>query len=531
MKLGTLLKDCDGNLVSGIQESIGEKDITGIEYDSRRLKEGDLFVALRGAHFDGHHFIGDAVKAGAAIIVCESSAGRDSGIHTEVTEKGPLSRDGTARVSFLQVDNSRKTLACIAHNFYGRPSENLVLVGVTGTNGKTTTTYILKAILDAWGKDVGLIGTIQYMVKDMVVPALFTTPEALEFQRLLRDMLTSGCTYVVSEVSSHALSQYRVDGAVFRTAIFTNLTRDHLDYHKTMEEYFGAKRRLFRDLLWENGTAIINIDDPYGKILMSEMKDLKSSMKGILTYGVETTADITASSIESSFSGLRFTLSFQDASYHVSSPLTGIHNVYNILSAAGAAVSLGVPWEIILRGISQRECIRGRFEKVQLGQGFLCVVDYAHTEDALERLIRSARDLITVSSSAGKETNTRARIFTVFGCGGDRDRGKRPLMGEVATRLSDCVVFTSDNPRSEEPLSIIRDIEKGAVANNYFIEPDRTYAIKRAVEMAEEGDIVLIAGKGHEDYQEIKGIRTRMNDRDITEKAIKDKMKRMDQDA
>ena len=530
MKLGMLLKDCHAAFAGGEEESTNEKDIPGIEYDSRKLRQGDLFVALRGEKYDGHTFIADAVKAGAAVIVCEAPADA-AGEKAVKVETRPEHGEPASGVPFVRVEDSRRALACIAHNFYGRPSEHLVLVGVTGTNGKTTTTYILKSILDEWGKESGLIGTIQYMVKDTVMPALFTTPEAPEFQKLLSDMLLSGCAYVVSEVSSHALSQYRVDSTVFRTAVFTNLTRDHLDYHKTMEQYFSAKGRLFKELLWEHGTAIINIDDPYGGLLMAEIRGMRSSMNRILTYGVDAGADMTASSIQSSFSGLRFTISFQDVMHQVSSPLTGLHNVYNILSAAGAAVSLGVPWEVILRGVAKRECIQGRFEKVQAGQEFLCIVDYAHTEDALERLIRAARDLINLSAPAKKEMTSGARIFTVFGCGGDRDRGKRPRMGETATRLSDSVIFTSDNPRSEDPLVIIRDIEKGAVSNNYFIEPDRREAIKRAVEMAGEGDIVLIAGKGHEDYQEIKGVRYRMKDRDIAEKAIKGKLKRMDQDA
>jgi UDP-N-acetylmuramoyl-L-alanyl-D-glutamate--2,6-diaminopimelate ligase len=406
------------------------------------------------------------------------------------------------------------------------PSENLVLIGITGTNGKTTTTYILKSILESWGKEVGLIGTIHYMIKDRTYPAPFTTPESLEFHGLLKDMISSGCTHVISEVSSHALEQRRVDGAVFKVAVFTNLTRDHLDFHKTMENYFRAKERLFRELLDKDGTCVINMDDPYGKRLTSELgfasggQDLE--LGRILTYGIEDGADIVAREINPSAGGLKFKISFRGRSYDVSSLLMGLPNVYNIMSAAGVSISLGVPWQIILEGIRKTGSVTGRFEKVDLGQNFLCLIDYAHTEDALERLICTARELVKNSS---RITQTSPRVITVFGCGGDRDRGKRPKMGAVATRLSDLVILTSDNPRSEEPSDIIKEIEEGVVRRNYIKESDRREAIRKAVNVACDRDILLIAGKGHEDYQEIKGTRYRFNDREILEEAIKDKLR------
>ena len=278
------------------------------------------------------------------------------------------------------------------------PSDSLTLVGITGTNGKTTTTYLLKSILESWGKEVGLIGTIQYIIKDRIYPAPFTTPESLEFHGLLKDMLLSGCTYVISEVSSHALAQYRVDGADFNTAVFTNLTRDHLDYHKTMENYFEAKERLFREILNKDGTAVINVDDPYGKRLVSLLIDRKPSQM-ILTYGLEAGADIMACDIDNSFRGLRFRISFQGRNYYISSRLIGIPNVYNILSAVGASISLLVPWQIILEGIEKTGNVKGRFEKVDMGQEFLCIIDYAHTEDALEGLIYTAKELIKSQKS------------------------------------------------------------------------------------------------------------------------------------
>jgi UDP-N-acetylmuramoyl-L-alanyl-D-glutamate--2,6-diaminopimelate ligase len=481
----------------------GDIDISGVAYDSRKVEEGYLFVAITGERYDGHDFIKDAIKRGAVAIVGE----KDSPI--------PL---------YIRVKNSRKALACIANNYYGMPSEALTLIGITGTNGKTTTTYILKSILESLGKEVGLIGTIQYMIKDRVYPALHTTPESLEFQGLLRDMLLSGCTHVISEVSSHALALYRVDSAIFNVAMFTNFTRDHLDFHKTMEDYFRAKERLFIELLDKDGIAIINLDDPYGKRLISSLIAFNPS-QGILTYGIESGADIMAGDIDNSSRGLNFKISFRGRSYNISSQLIGLPNVYNIMSAVAVSISLEVPWQAILEGLVKTGNITGRFEKVEIGQEFLCIIDYAHTEDALERLISTAREFILPPHPPLTKGGHRGgRVITVFGCGGDRDRGKRPAMGAVATRLSDFVIVTSDNPRSEEPTDIIKDIKSGAVRKNYLIEPDRGEAIRKAVGMAGDGDVVLIAGKGHEDYQDIKGVRYRFNDRDVIEEAIKHKM-------
>jgi UDP-N-acetylmuramoyl-L-alanyl-D-glutamate--2,6-diaminopimelate ligase len=481
-----------------------EEDITSIAYDSRKVSEGCLFVAIKGETHDGHDFITDAVEKGAVAVVGE----RDSKIMQNV---------------YIQVENSRKALACITRNFYGMPSDHLTLIGVTGTNGKTTATYILKSILECWGKKVGLIGTINYIIGKKVYGAPHTTPESLEFHGLLRDMLSSGCTYVISEVSSHALEQHRVDGAVFRVAIFTNLTIDHLDFHKTTENYFRAKERLFRALLDKDGISVINFDDPYGKRLISEFGDISgghdSEQQRMMTYGLEEGADIAAREIQISSEGVKFKISFRGRTYDISSPLMGLPNVYNIMSVVGASIFLGVPWQVILEGIRKARRVRGRFEKVNLGQNFLCIIDYAHTEDALEQLISTARELIKNPSDS-----VQARIITVFGCGGNRDRGKRSKMGAVATKLSDFVILTSDNPRSEEPSDIIREIESGAIRDNYIKEPDRSEAIRKAVGMARERDIILIAGKGHEDYQEIKGMRYPLKDREILEDAIRDKL-------
>ena len=483
-------------------------DIAGLSYDSRKVSKDYLFFALAGEHADGHTYIRKAVESGAAAVVYErpnppaakfafsslNQQERRKGGHGGITDHGAV---------LIRVNDSRSALALASNNFFQWPSRFLQVTGITGTNGKTTTTYLLKAILEEWGQKVGLIGTIQYMTKDVVCDAIHTTPEALEFQALLQEMLAADCGYVITEVSSHALAQKRVDGTVFKCAVFTNLTREHLDFHKTMEDYFAAKTRLFTELLGNNAKAVINHDDPWGRKLISLIKG------DVYTYGLEPGADLMASGIHDSFSGLKFSLVFRGREYDIVSSLIGLPNVYNILAAAGVAFSLGVPWEVILGGIRKAAPVTGRFEKVDAGQEFLAIVDFAHTEDALERLICTARGL------------SRGKIITVFGCGGDRDRGKRPVMGALATRLSDFVIITSDNPRSEKPEEIIAEIEAGAVRKNYLAEPDRKEAIKRAVLMAGKEDIVLIAGKGHETYQEISGKKYRFNDREILEETIK----------
>jgi len=512
MMLKEILSGCDYTGSMQDRETVMDMDISGIAYDSRNVRDGYLFVAIKGETVDGHDFIKAAIEKGAIAVVHEHGTG-DSVMQNPDMHSAPY---------FITVRDSKRALACISNNFYQRPSESLTLIGITGTNGKTTTTYILKSILESWGQHVGLIGTIQYMIKDSVYPALHTTPESPEFQSLLSTMYISGCTHVISEVSSHALAQYRVDNAVFNTAVFTNLTRDHLDFHQSMENYFRAKERLFAELLDQNGTSVINSDDPYGRRLISELRASNSELD-ILTYGLETGADIIADDIDNSFEGLRFKILFKGKRYDIVSPLMGIPNVYNVLSAAGAAISIGVPWDVISEGIGKTGRIAGRFEKVNEGQAFLCIIDYAHTEDALERLISTARDIVPPPQPP--LINPSPRVITVFGCGGDRDRGKRPRMGEIATRLSDFVIITSDNPRSEEPMNIIKDIEYGAAGNNYLIEPDRKAAISKAVEMADDGDVVLIAGKGHEDYQEIQGVRYGFSDGAVLREVISNRLK------
>ncbi|MDP2157223.1 MAG: UDP-N-acetylmuramoyl-L-alanyl-D-glutamate--2,6-diaminopimelate ligase, partial [Nitrospirota bacterium] len=453
MKIKELIEA--GEIVSIIGSD--ELHVSGISYDSRKVEPGHLFVAMQGERTDGHNFIEDAVRKGAIAIIHEKG----------IADSGSIS----SLASLIRVKDSRKSLACAANAYYHAPSRAMTVIGITGTNGKTTTTYILKSILEAWGKKVGLIGTIQYMINDVVYPATHTTPESLEFQALLHDMRASGCSHVVAEISSHALSQKRIDNTIFKAGVFTNLTRDHLDFHNTMDNYYLAKKRLFTDLLDKNAMSIINHDDAWGRRLA------ESILTGTYTYGLEAGADLMASEMNNSFDGLRFIQTFRGRAYDIVSPLVGLPNVYNILSAAGAAASVGVPWEVIVEGISKSPAIRGRFEKIEAGQKFLAIVDYAHTEDALERLIYTARSL------------TKGKIITVFGCGGERDRGKRPRMGAIATRLSDFVIITSDNPRSEKPEDIIKEIETGAARRNYLVEADRKEAIKRAVLMAEANDV------------------------------------------
>ncbi len=519
-----------------------EKSISGITYDSRKVKNGDVFAAIKGENFDGHDFIEDAINRGAAAVVYEIKRFEQFERFKQLNESSNSSK--RSNIVWIGVNDSRDALAAISNNFYGRPSEKASVIGITGTNGKTTTSYLMKSILEKWGKDVGLIGTITYLIKDRAYDATHTTPEAPDFQALLREMVDNGCSHVVTEVSSHSLSQKRVDYTKFRVAVFTNLTRDHLDFHRTMEDYFMTKRRLFTELLTEDGTAVINLDDPYGERLVNDLKGQK-----ILTYAINNqNADVIAHDIKTTFKGTSFKFKIQNSkfkivgneNYEMMSPLVGITNVYNILSSLCAALSMDIPIKIIKEGIAMTGLVKGRFEKVDIGQDFLAVVDYAHTEDALERLLLTARQLLQAYRFAEKTEEMmkvkrrqysmpkklegderKGKIITVFGCGGNRDKGKRSKMGEIAARLSDFVIITSDNPRNESPRAIIRDIEKGMAGDNYIIIPDRSVAISMAVELASAGDIVLVAGKGHEDYQEIQGNRYDFSDKVVLENAIR----------
>ena len=454
----------------------GNPSVTAVEYDSRRVKKGAAFVAMRGESSDGNKHIDAAISLGAVAIVS------DSGSETP--------REG---VAWAQVPHGRRALARLAANFYKRPAEKLAITGVTGTNGKSTTTFLVESILNAACRKSALIGTIEYHVADKVLPAPHTTPESLELNQMLAEGLANGATEAVMEVSSHALAQQRVFGIPFDVAVFTNLTRDHLDYHKTMEEYFSSKRVLFEGCGTEAPrAAVLNTDDEYGNALLTVSKSKHSK---VLTYGL-TKADFRADKIQVTTRGTRFNLVIPDSTIPIWSPLIGRVNVYNTLAAATAAYARGCNEQSILDGVAQLRRVPGRFERVDCGQPFSVVVDFAHTDDALQNLTGLAREFVSQSGSGG-------RVITLFGCGGDRDRAKRPLMGEAAGRGSDFVVLTSDNPRSEDPRGIINDALVGLqrAGVKYTIEPDRKAAIELAIGHANPGDIVLLAGKGHERVQ------------------------------
>jgi UDP-N-acetylmuramoyl-L-alanyl-D-glutamate--2,6-diaminopimelate ligase len=454
----------------------GNPSVSGLEYDSRRVKPGDTFIAMRGEASDGNKFIDKAIASGAVAIVSDSAS--------EVPREG---------VAWAQVSHGRRALARLSANFYKRPAERLAITGITGTNGKSTTAFLLEAILSAASRKSALIGTIEYHVAGKVLPAPHTTPEALDLNRILAEALGNGATEAVMEVSSHALAQQRVYGTPFDVAVFTNLTRDHLDYHHTMEDYFASKQVLFEGC----GTdpprvAVLNTEDEYGQRLGKISKKLGSE---VLTFGL-TSGDLHADKVDVTPRGTRFDLVTPEEVVPIFSPLIGKVNVYNVLAATGAAYARACKPDAIAKGIASLARVPGRFERVDCKQPFTVVVDYAHTDDALRNLTSLAREFV-------QQARQKGRVITVFGCGGDRDRAKRPLMGEAAGRGSDLVVLTSDNPRGEDSLAIINDAMVGLQRSGtkYKVEPDRKTAIALALRDAGPGDIVLIAGKGHEKVQ------------------------------
>ena len=470
LRLAKLLRAVDHKMDAKKAAASGDLETLEIAYDSRRVRPGTLFVAIRGEKTDGNQFVPDALARGATAIASEQPAPRN-------LPKG---------IPWIQVADARKALATMAANYFGRPAEVLKLIGVTGTNGKTTTSYLVDSILRAAGCKAALLGTIGHRLISETRPASNTTPESLDLQEFLDDVVLAGGTHVVLEASSHALAMDRLWGCPFAVTIFTNLTRDHLDYHKTLEDYFAAKRRLFQGTgASAPGTSVINRDDPYGK-------QLAGLAARTLTYGLEPGADITTRKPSLSFSGIECAVETPLGKIEIRSKLVGRTNVYNILAAIGAGVALGLPREVIAAGIAQLTAVPGRFERIDMGQQFLVVVDYAHTDDALRNLLATA-----------KELNPAGRIITLFGCGGDRDRTKRPLMGDAAGTGSNFVILTSDNPRSENPIDIMNDALPGLQRSGtkYTLEPDRRKAIALAIYEASPGDVVLIAGKGHEKVQ------------------------------
>jgi UDP-N-acetylmuramoyl-L-alanyl-D-glutamate--2,6-diaminopimelate ligase len=460
-------------------------EVTSVCYDSRQCRPGSLFVAIPGLKADGHAFIADAIAGGAGFIVHED----------------PFSVPDS--VTAIRVRDSRRVLGILGKNFFGDPSRRLCLIAVVGTNGKTTITYLIESILKAAGHRVGVLGTVNYRYGGRLFPAPNTTPESFEMQRILAEMADHGITHCVAEVSSHAIALKRVDDCAFDLGIFTNLTQDHLDYHGTMENYFAAKKRFFSEVLPAGGKRhpypmIINSDDPWGRRILKEVDG------GRLSYGIDAPGDVRAAPFDLSLDGIRATVQIEAERLDLRSPLMGKFNLANILAATAATWALGIPGRCIRDGIAALIHVPGRLEKVNTAGQPAVFVDYAHTDDALRRVLQNLAAFRT------------GRLITVFGCGGDRDRGKRPLMGEAATAYSDLAIVTSDNPRSEDPLQIIAEIEAGiptrrfadlddlarqGAGQGYLVLPDRKAAIAAAIGLAEREDILLIAGKGHEDYQ------------------------------
>jgi UDP-N-acetylmuramoyl-L-alanyl-D-glutamate--2,6-diaminopimelate ligase len=447
-------------------------EVNGVEYDSRRVRQGSLFVAFRGGTTDGNHYLPQAVAQGASAIVTDSASG-----FSAATAYPDL--------AVIEVEQGRRALAAIAANFFAHPEAQLKLSGVTGTNGKTTTAFLLEAMLRHQGRKTVLAGTIEYHAAGRIFPAPHTTPESRDLLELFREGVDGGATEAVMEVSSHALDQERTAGLTFDVAIFTNLTRDHLDYHHTMEDYFAAKRKLFES---SPRVAILNVDDPYGVRLKAE-----SSSRLVYTYGLQQ-GDFHANNLYMAPAGMRFTLVTPQGEVPLATRLTGKINVYNLLAASAAAMARGLSFEEVAQGAASLDFVPGRFQSVDCGQNFAVVVDYAHTDDALRNIIAVAREFVDKGGG---------RVITLFGCGGDRDRSKRPLMGQAAGAGSDIVVLTSDNPRGEDPLAIIDQVLPGLSGTPVIVEPDRRHAIELAIAQAQPGDLVLLAGKGHEKTQTI----------------------------
>jgi len=487
VKLFDLIRDIEVDAVDGDLDV----EVGSIAYDSRRVKENGLFVAAKGYRLDGTDFIDDAINNGASVVVYDDFDGRH-----------------VAGITYLEVADARRAMGRIAAAFYGHPSDRLKVVGITGTNGKTTTSYLISAALEACGHKTGLLGTISYKVGEKVLDAPNTTPESVDMQHHLAAMLESGAEYAVVEVSSHSVSLKRTSGCNFAVRVFTNFTQDHLDFHGDMETYFGEKLKFFREA---GGVCVINVDDPRGPEVV------EAAPGCFLTYGIDRPAAVRATDVKLLPEGLHVKIKTPVGEAEVSSPLVGRHNVYNILAAISACLCLDLSLGHVVKGVEGLNGVPGRFERVDGGADFTVFVDYAHTDDALAMAIRAAREF------------TGGRLITLFGCGGDRDRTKRPKMGEAAARLSDVVVITSDNPRTEDPGSIIREILAGADAagtrvmdEDLFVKVDREEAIRFAIGLAKPGDTVLLAGKGHEDYQIIGGKKIHFDDSEVARKALAD---------
>ncbi|OHB47428.1 MAG: UDP-N-acetylmuramoyl-L-alanyl-D-glutamate--2,6-diaminopimelate ligase [Planctomycetes bacterium GWF2_39_10] len=462
-----------------------EKEIHGITHDSRKVKDGYVFVAIKGHKLDGHSFVTAALDKGASAIVVEKKI------------------EVTPRVPQIVVTNTRQALASISSRFYGEPSSKMIVVGITGTNGKTTTSYLTKSIIEASGYKTGLIGTIQYQIGKRVIPAQETTPESVEIQSYLSEMLKSNIKYAVIEASSHALSQHRLDGVSFSSAIFTNLSMEHLDYHENIRDYRTEKLKLVKNLSQE-AFSILNADHNTSKHFAECTKSK------VIWYGMKRSrADVTAEIIDMSTNSTRILLNSPWGKKIINLKLIGKHNIYNALAAAANGLALGFTIDAIKTGIETLSTVPGRLETLNFGQDFEVYVDFAHTHQALQVILSTLRAI------------TKGRIILVFGCGGDRDRKKRPKMGHIAEKYSDVFWITSDNPRSEDPNNIIYEIQKGVSKEAYFrVQPDRKIAIEEALLEAQKGDVVIIAGKGHEQYQILKNTIIPFDDREVVRQAL-----------
>ncbi len=471
---GVHYKESQGNATIEVQK---------IEYDSRKVTTGDVFVCITGFQTDGHKYAAKAVESGAAALICEH-------MPEEIGEK----------VTVIQVENSREALAIMAVHYYNEPSKKMHVIGVTGTNGKTTTTYLMKSVLDHVGKKVGIVGTIENRIGDKVLHTERTTPESKELQELLDTMVKEDVSHVVMEVSSHSLDLHRVQGIAYEIGIFTNLTQDHLDYHKTMENYKEAKSKLFE----RAQKSVINLDDAAGSFM-------KEKARGqVLTFAVEKDADLRARNIEISTEGTDFSLTWEEKEYQVHLSTPGRFSVYNALGAIGACLLLGISMKDIILGLEENHGVAGRFQAVRSKKGYQAVVDYAHTPDGLDNILKTAREF------------AKGRIITIFGCGGDRDKTKRPIMGEIAGNGSDYCIVTSDNPRTEDPLTILSEVETGMKKTQcqYEIVADRREAILEGAKLAKAGDVIIIAGKGHENYQIFKDCTIHFDDMEEIRKAF-----------
>ncbi|MGL4730984.1 MAG: UDP-N-acetylmuramoyl-L-alanyl-D-glutamate--2,6-diaminopimelate ligase [Clostridium sp.] len=479
MKLLKLLDSIEYKVLKGNSDV----EINAIQYDSRKIERGDAFFCIEGFVVDGHNYIKAAIENGAETIIVQKPV------------------DVVEDVTVILVEDSRKALAVASANYYGNPSEKINIIGITGTNGKTTTSFMLKSILEKCGYKVGLIGTIANYIGDNKLKSERTTPECLELQKLFYEMVNSGVTHCVMEVSSHSLELYRVYGVKFKEAIFTNLTQDHLDFHKTFENYFNAKLKLFLS----SETSIINIDDKYSE-------QIKESVNNkVVTYSIEKASEFRAYDLKLHSRGIQFKIKYDGKEELIELNIPGRYNVYNALGCIIAMLNEGVSIEKIKEGI-KGTTVPGRCEIVTLKNnlGYDIIIDYAHTPDGLENILTSVKEI------------TEGRLISVFGCGGDRDKTKRPIMGEVGARISDIAILTSDNPRSENPYEIIEDIKKGITTENYMVIENRKDAIKEAIKIAQKNDIIVIAGKGHEDYQVLRDKTIHFDEREVIEDIIKE---------